>query len=67
MKRQRSLGEFCLAKRKNLETEEERHEQREQDEADSLSDGEQMLDPPAVVGAEVEAIMGDSHEREKGF
>ncbi len=26
-----------------------------------------MLDPPAVVGAEVEAIMGDSHEREKGF
>ncbi len=34
---------------------------------DSLSDGEQMLDPPAVVGAEVEAIMGDSHEREQGF
>ncbi len=67
MKRQRSLGEFCLAKRKNLESQEERHEQREQDEADLLSDGEQMLDPPAVVGAEVEAIMGDSHEREKGF
>ncbi len=33
MKRQKSLGEFCLAKRKNLETEEERHEQHEQDEA----------------------------------